>query len=231
MRQFAVEIQRVAHSAGLLAVQCSGPIPGFRPGQVALALSALPSQPFLRIPLYPFHVHSEGFEFALDQAAATETIDSAHPLTALSPGDSLNIVGPCGRGFDLGTRPGHLLMVAASPARLFSLIEDAVARRWSVSALSLRGALWPAVPEQLEVHRGALTPELVGWADLIALDSPDSIHLADQVSRLCPNKPRGFVQAVMDVPMPCGTGACQACWVESSPRRQMACVDMPVILY
>ncbi len=45
---------------------------------------------------------------------------------------------------------------------------------------------------------------------------------------LCPTRPADFVQALVVPPMPCGTGACRACWVELGERRQLACVDGPV---
>jgi dihydroorotate dehydrogenase electron transfer subunit len=42
------------------------------------------------------------------------------------------------------------------------------------------------------------------------------------------NPPPGFVQALLTPPMPCGVGACRACWVEVGTSRRLACVHGPV---
>ena len=231
MRQFAVEIVQVATSLGLFQVWCGGAVPAFQAGQAALVLSDLPSQPFLRVAVYPFHVQPEGFEFCLDLVPPGEETIPHHPLAGLRPGDKLDVVGPCGRGFDLGGRPANLLVVANSLARLFALVDDAIARRWAISLLSLNADSQPGVPKEVEVHRGALTVELADWADVIALDCSEPGSLVERIRQFRPDRPRGFVQALLSVPMPCGTGACQACRVEPSPRHQLACVDGPVMRY
>lgn len=225
MRQFTIRVAEVTMLRGLIQVRCVGSAPVFAPGQAGLALAHLPDQPFLRVALYPFCSQAAGFEFCID--AAHE--GAPHPYAALSPGDELDMLGPCGRGFELPPRLTRLLLVAASPGRLFSLIHLAVERRWAVTMLIPPDVAQPNLPEQVELQRGALTAELADWADLIALDVPKPEGLAREIRRLRPGRPRGFVQALADAPMPCGTGACQACWVETRQGRKLACVEGPVI--
>ncbi len=231
MRQFSVQVTQIAVSSGLLHIHCNGATPHFDPGQIGLALADVPSQPFLRVPLHPFHVHPESFEFCVDASPGPKAEVLAHPYATLRPGDILDVLGPCGRGFDLPSYPAHLLLVAASPARLFGLIHQAVDGRWAVAMLAPAEAPPPTLPEQLELHRGVLTGELVDWADLIILDVLGPGELVRQIRELRVGRPAGLIQALIDVPMPCGTGACQACWVESHPRRKLACVDGPVVQY
>jgi hypothetical protein len=225
MRQFTLDVTEVTVLPGLVQVRGEGSAPVFAPGQAGLALARLPAQPFLRLPLYPFRSQAEGFEFCLDTSQA----DAAHPYAALVPGDKLDVLGPVGCGFDLPARLARLLLMAVSPARLFSLIHLAVDRRLAVTMLIPPDAPRPSLPEQVELQRGALTAELANWADLIALDVPAPGALARQILELRPGRPTGLIQALASVPMPCGTGACQACWVEARHGRRLACVEGPVI--
>ena len=225
MRQFSLQVVRVARLPGGVAVRVTGEgeSPLFAPGQAALAFSRLPTQPFLRVPLYPFHSSAGGFEFCV--------AEDLHPYAALTPGDELDVVGPCGRGFDLPLRAGHLLVGATTPARVLALLDWALERGWAVAMWLPPGAPPPSVPEPVEVQRGQLSAELLDWADVVALDLPEPAHWAAEIRAGRPGRAAGFVQALVDVPMPCGTGACQACWVPagSGRGRKLACVDGPVI--
>jgi hypothetical protein len=223
MRQFTLRVVKVAQLAndGAVQVSCEGAAPLFAPGQAALAQSDLPGQPFLRVPLYPFHATAGGFEFGVP--------DARHPYAGLAPGDELNVLGPCGHGFDLPPRAGHLLVAAAGPARLLALLDWALERGWAVTLWQPPGAPPPSIPELVEVQRGELSAELLDWADMVAVDLPEPARWAAEIRAARPGRAAGFVQALVDVPMPCGTGACQACWVETGRGRKLACVEGPVI--
>ena len=43
--------------------------------------------------------------------------------------------------------------------------------------------------------------------------------------------PAGLIQALLTAPMPCGVGACQACWVETARGRQQVCQQGPVFIW
>lgn len=225
MRQFGLIVTSVARRSGGVQITCAGSAPIFAPGQAALAMSQLPAQPLLRLPLYPFHSSPSGLEFCV--------AEGEHPYGALHPGDELDVLGPCGRGFVLPERPGHLLLAADTVARLMSVLDWAVERGWSVALWLPPGAPPPGLlPELVEMHRQELSAELLGWADVVALDLPDPARRAAEIRAMLPGRAAGFVQALVPpaVPMPCGTGACQACWVPAGvgSRRRLACVDGPV---
>jgi len=229
MRQCVLQVTRVARMPGGIQVACEGTAPLFAPGQAALALSRLPDQPFLRVPLYPFHSTAGGFDFGIADDAHHY---AAHPYAVLSPGDELDVLGPVGRGFALPPRAGHLLAVAATPARLSALLDLALERGWAVTLwqppLAALGVPSVGMPEAVEVQRGELSAELLDWADVVALDLPEPARWAAEIRAARPGRAAGFIQALADMPMPCGTGACQACWVEVGHRRKLACVDGPV---
>jgi hypothetical protein len=214
---------RVARLRGGVQVMCAGAAPLFAPGQAALTHSRLPTQPFLRVPLYPFHSSAGGFEFCV--------AEGGHPYAALVPGDELDVLGPCGQGFHLPPRVGHLLLAAAAPLRLLALLDWALERGWAVAMWLPPGAPQPDLPEPVEVQRGELAAELLDWADVVALDLPEPARWAAEIRAARPGRAEGFVQALVDVPMPCGTGACQACWIDADGGRgrKLACVDGPVI--
>jgi len=242
VRQFTLSVAEIATSGGQIYVRCGGgPEVTVAPGQFYLASrrsserseeeAGIATQPFLRVPLYPFHTRDGGPGFF---------VDPAHPYAALEPGNTLDLVGPCGRGFSLPPRAAHLLLVADTLERLYSLARLALERHFSVTLLlpPPAGAPLPledprsdatgALPVEVEIQRGALTADLAAWADLIAADVPDPLTLAQQARLLRLSPPPGFVQALITPTMPCGVGACQACWVEIGHHRKRACVEGPV---
>ena len=228
MRQFTLSVAEIATSGGQIYVRCGGPELTAAPGQFYLASAGLATQPFLRVPLYPFHTQSGSPEFF---------VGPTHPYAALEPGDTLDLVGPCGRGFSLPPRAAHLLLVAGTLERLYSLARLALERHFSVTLLlpPPAGAPLPledprsdatgALPVEIEIQRGTLTADLAALADLVAVDVPDPFTFTDGIRRLRLHPPPGFVQALITPPMPCGVGACQACWVEIGHHRKRACVE------
>jgi hypothetical protein len=210
----------MATSAGQVHVRCRGPELNPAPGQFYLAAADAPGQPFLRQPIFPFFTREHGLEFC---------VAADHPFAMLEPGTTLDVIGPCGRGFDLPLRAAHLLVMCSAPTRLMSLLHYALERSLSVTVLLPLEALLPDLPLAVEIQRGAFSAELGAWADVIALDVPEPAALARAIRALCPTRPADFVQALITPPMPCGTGACAACWVETgAPHRQLACVAGPV---
>ncbi|MGH2521156.1 MAG: hypothetical protein ACRDH2_01525 [Anaerolineales bacterium] len=220
MRQTALSVAEVATVAGHVHVRCGGPLP-CAPGQFYLARAEAAAQPFLRIPIYPYTTRNESAEFY---------VEAGHPYAALAPGTPLDVIGPCGGGFDLPSRAAHLLVMVGSPCRLLPLIYAALERHFAVTALVASSVPLPDLPLAVEVlrERGPLTVELAAWADVVGLDLPDPFERAWQIRTLRQTRHAEFIQALLTPPMPCGTGACQACWVETGRGRKLACVDGPV---
>ena len=226
MRQFSLPVTEIKTLGRQILVRCKsdgGPAPVSAPGQVCLAHTDLPAQPFLRVPLYPFHRQPSSFEFL---------ISPAHPYASLEPGMALDLIGPGGHGFDLPARAAHLLLIAGSPERLLPLIHLALERQFAITFLIPERTPLPELPSAIEIQRGPLTAELVTWADLIALDVPNPWDTAREIRAFASAsmRPASFIQAFITPPLPCGVGACQACWVETQEThsRKLACVEGPV---
>lgn len=220
MRALSLTVTEMATSAGHLHVRCAGPELNPTPGQFYLAWAATPVQPFLRLPIFPYPLPGGGVEFC---------IASDHPYATLEPGQPLDVIGPCGHGFTWPVQATHLLVKCDWPTHFMGLIYRALDMRLNVTLLLPEAAPLPDLPLEVEIARGAFTAELADWADLVALESADPVVEAHTLRAFCPTRLAGYVQALLMPPMPCGTGACQACWVEAgSPRRRLACVDGPV---
>ena len=222
MRQFELTVSEVAAIGGAVRVTCAGPDPGAQPGQVCLAWSEGPTQPFLRVPLFVHGGATTHPQFFLPLG---------HPYARLAPADTIDLLGPIGRGFQLPKRGSHLLVIAGALERLLPLIEAALEGGLAVTALTPRSA--DLLPSDVEIHRGPLTAELAEWADLVALDVADPRARAQHIRALAPQRGPEYIQALVPPPLPCGTGACQACWVElTQPHlRKLACVDGPVFYF
>src|SRR6185436_7615652 len=107
------------------------------------------------------------------------------------------------------------------------VITAALATGLSVAVLAPRGA--DLLPAAVEIQRGPVSEDLARWADVVVLDVADPHARADHIRTLAPGRGRDFVQALMPTPLPCGVGACQACWVQTGHTRRLACVDGPVL--
>ena len=220
MRQFLLTVAEIATSSGQVHVRCSRePAGTTAPGQFHLVRVEGSPQSFVRLPIFPYPGPRDELEFSIDQAS---------PLASLEPGMLLDLIGPCGRGFVFHPRAAHLLLIAASVERLLPLMHFALASRRAVTLLLSSASPLPEVPSDVEIQRGPLTADLATWADLIALDVPDPAPCAREARAMCPARPADFVQALITPPMPCGAGACLACWLERDGRRRLACVDGPV---
>jgi dihydroorotate dehydrogenase electron transfer subunit len=220
MRLFTARVTEVSTFGRQRLVRCAAAGYGApAPGQVCHARAEAAAQPFLRFPLHLRPDPPGGFDFLLDPE---------HPLAAVEPGAALDLLGPGGRGFNLPPKAAHLLLAAASLQRLHPLLQHALARRLALTLLWPDDEPLPPLPPAVEIQRGGLNAELARWADVVAADVPDPEAWARAAHDLRPGQARGFVQAVLEPLMPCGVGACQACWVELDHGRALACVQGPV---
>jgi len=222
VRQFELRVVEVAAYGGSVRVECDGAHPGATAGQVCLALAQLPNQPDLRVPLYFLPARAQRASFY---------VPAAHAYARLAPGDRLDLIGPAGRGFRLPAAGGRLLVIASSLDRLAALVEAALGRGLAVTVLTPRSA--ELLPPAVEIHRGPLSAELALWADVVALDVADPAARAARLRELAPSRGPDYVQALATLPLPCGVGACQACWVHlpHANARKLACIEGPVFTY
>lgn len=146
-------------------------------------------------------------------------------------GSSLILHGPQGHGFHLPASAHRLAIAVVSDtaARVAPLARLAHDRKLEVALFT--DAPMPALPVSVEAYPLAALPDVLRWADLLALDLPlyrlkelRSLLALRQHDRLpCP------AQALLITPMPClGLAECAACAVPSRNGQLLACLDGPV---
>lgn len=177
-------------------------------------------------------------------------------LAAQPVGARLDLYGPVGAGFAVEGRVGNLLLAGAGPALpgLFFLARALAPRAANVVLLAAGapGSLPPPyiLPPEVEYQTSAdgdegllallgaggrapvpaLSGSPVAWADLIclALSAPLVAGAAEAVRAGRMRWARGFAQAAVAGPMPCGLGVCLACPVETRDGARLRCKEGPV---
>ncbi len=167
-------------------------------------------------------------------------------LAQRRPGDRIFAWGPLGKGYSVRRSAGHLLLLAGGigVSPLVWLAEQEVARGRHVTLIQgARSAdgLFPAhlLPPEVEVvvatedgsagERGLVTdlaPDYLSWADQVFACGPDAMFgaLAESMRRSGSRKP---VQVLLEQVMPCGTGICYGCAVETRRGVRLICKDGP----
>jgi hypothetical protein len=145
------------------------------------------------------------------------------PGPAWLPGSEVQLLGPLGKAFSPPALAHKWLMISVGyhPERLLPLLELGRAQSASMAFWSQnRLAALPA-----DVERPVELNEVVAWADFVAIEIPGldwpeefkSLHT--QLLQLG----SGIIQALVDLPTPCGLGGCQACAVPQDKSWSLAC--------
>jgi hypothetical protein len=172
---------------------------------------------------------------ALYRASAESEADgflSAPPIPGeWEPGSPLRLRGPLGQGFRLPTQVRRLALAALGETaeRLLPLVEPPPGQKRDVALVS--NAALPSLPTSVEIHPLHSLPEVLSWADFLALDLPlealpglrTVLGMGTGQGLPCP------AQALVLSPMPCaGLGECGACAVPARGGWKLACLDGPV---
>ncbi len=172
---------------------------------------------------------------AVFRAAGNEAASGflAAPPIPLSwePGSPLMLRGPLGKGFNLPAYVKRLALVAMGETaeRLLPLAEPGPGQNRDIALVS--EAPLPSLLASIEIHSLKTLPEVLAWADFLALDLPlEALPGLRAVLGLeagrnlpCPS------QALILAPMPCaGLAECGACAVPARRGWKLACADGPV---
>jgi len=198
------------------------------------------------------------FPAAIDANGFAAMLPPRHAATRLLPGATVNMLGPLGQGFRLGDATRLLLVAeAAFLPPLLPLLEAVPAVALVIEAptraqLPPPDRFPPAVELTLVTCDGSagylgplestdpapanlerVTPrlvELIAWAECAcfacASDRYPALAALVRAARIQPAP--DFAQALVQVPMPCGVGACEVCRINTRAGEKHACTDGPV---
>lgn len=215
-----------------------------RPGHYALARCAPPesADPLLRRPIFLADADPAA---GLVRLLVAPTERGTAWLAARPVGERLDLFGPLGTVFSLDGRTRNLLLAGVGPAlpALIFLARVAAARGLSIVLLAAAdhpGLLPPSylLPTDVEYQSSAdgeaglidLLGAPLAWADQLCAALPEGLipPAANLVRSARLRWERGFAQAAVAGPMPCGTGACQTCLIETRDGLRARCKDGPV---
>jgi dihydroorotate dehydrogenase electron transfer subunit len=213
------------------------------PGQFVMALRDASCDPYLRVALPLHQIGRVTITLLLDQREAEQA-----RLAEKEIGESIDLLGPLGHGFEIASGTQRLLLIAqgAGIVPLVGLAERALAtgRQVALVALADRAErLYPAelLARNIEYHgrvhemrgTGALPSalaELLTWADQICAAGSEGLYaeLRNVLAQRPARSRSGAVQVWRPGRIGCGMGLCQACAFETKRGIKRACSDGPV---
>ncbi len=148
---------------------------------------------------------------------------------AWTPGTSLHLRGPLGRGFSLPSTIRRLALLAwdDTPARLLALLPSALKQGAAVTLVCESAPR--DLSAEVEVQPMKALDEVLAWADFLAVDA-ERESLPGLKERLGGrSQPSVEAQVLVRTAMPCGALAeCGVCAVRVRNGWRMACKDGPV---
>jgi dihydroorotate dehydrogenase electron transfer subunit len=212
-----------------------------RPGQFVHIRTTSAYDPLLRRPMSIYLVHDDGVSILVrDVGRGSEMISGA------APGESLDVMGPLGKPFELRDGERRLLMVGGGygVAPLLGLARDGLDDSREVVLLvgaATRALVFPTerVPDGIQYRPATMDGSLghQGFVtELIAehLDHTDCVYacgptaMLEAVHRACDTRPDVRVEVSMEQQMGCAMGVCLGCVIPTSSGYQRVCRDGPV---
>lgn len=217
-----------------------------RPGQYIFARCGDTQDPYLRRPMSIHRIGAEGDGGVPAHLAILYGVSGSGTglLARMGPGQLLDVMGPLGNGFTILPESRRFLLVGggvgASPLVGMAMSLLAEGREVVLAeGAGTQAALFPDayLPPGLERHiitvdgsRGRkglvtdLVAERVTWADQVFCCGPFAMYAP--LARLLASLPvRRPVQCLVDAPIACGVGACDACTIETRHGPRWACTD------
>lgn len=223
-----------------------------RPGQFAMLRVADGLDPLLRRPLSVHRVGGRRLDSASDGRPSEVAFlyevrgRGTALLSQRQPGETVDVIGPLGRGFAVQRGAQNLLLVGGGigVAPLVMLAEAALRRGRSVTLLlgaATAARLYPEalLPPEVELaiatedgsagRQGLVTdllPDYADWADQVFACGPEGMYfgMARRVPDLARRK---SVQVLLEARMGCGMGVCLGCAVETRRGYRLCCRDGP----
>lgn len=198
-----------------------------RPGQFALARDATTHDPYLRRTLW---------FYSIDGGRVAFTLSAHDPIASRARnGDIIDLLAPMGHAIEFGTNVRRVLFIGegTQTVKLIAAAHDAIAHHREVVLACVNPNNFPIhllSPEVEFRSEESLNAELITWADAIIASGSSELYqtLADKIRTTRYLLEPGFARVFIDMPMPCGTGECGACSVDTARGVRFACVDGPV---
>jgi len=168
-------------------------------------------------------------------------------LARRQPGDTIDLFGPLGNGFEVNPASTNLLLVAGGigMAPLYFLANEAAEQKKQITLLlgaQTKSRLYPAylLPPGITVvnstedgtagHKGMvneLLPRYAAEADQICACGPAAMYhdMATKYRQSLKDKP---VQVSLEMRMGCGLGICYGCTIRTKRGLQQVCQHGPV---
>jgi len=213
-----------------------------QPGQFVMVRSGEDHDPLLRRPLSIHRVGESGALGLLFEVVGQGT----GWLAQRKAGESVDLLGPLGRGFEIHSQKLLLVAGGVGIAPLIFLAERTATDGRHVTLLSGSQTASTVYPQHLLPpyikpitvtedgsmgQRGLVTDLLIGTAafhreaEQIIACGPISMYQA--ISQL-PGLEGGSVQVSMEARMGCGFGGCTGCAIETRRGPKLVCRDGPV---
>jgi dihydroorotate dehydrogenase electron transfer subunit len=214
------------------------------PGQFLFAQSG---GSYLRRALFPRITGPEQLAFTLRPTPDPGLVW----LNARAVGETIDVIGPLGRGFPLPETVSNLLLITDGQniSALLGLIDRALASNKAVTMMQVAGhnaAILPAGLLSPAVELLTITndpyfrqlatqlQEALLWTDMVGASGSPPLYrfLKNYVSHHRPGQGAAFLYGIAPTSMfVCGLGLCGSCTVNSVTRSdlQLACLDGPVL--
>lgn len=152
------------------------------------------------------------------------------------PGCRVSFRGPLGHGFQLPALLRRIIMIGFDddPSRLMPLIQSCLKLKADIvlsGEFLSNPEICKDIPPQIELANSDQWPDLLKWADMVAMDIPIQKwqQLCDFTSRYDTLINPMNIQILIHTSMPCGGIAeCGVCAVSTKRGYKMACADGPV---
>lgn len=198
-----------------------------RIGQFALARDPSTLDPYLRRTLWLYEIRDGRVSFIIN----------AHDPLAQSAraGDTLDLLAPLGHALTFEPSAKHILLLGQG-SRITPLVviaHEAVKLGCEVVVVT-RGENFPSqllAPEIELRNEESFDAELIAWADAIVASGTADFYrdLGTAIRAVRLRMPPGFARVWLEMPMPCGTGICYACAMDTPRGIKLACVDGPAL--
>ncbi|GEM_PF-620249 len=224
--------------ARLLYLDCPSLRAGARPGQFILIRQGASYDPYLRFALPLHRLTEQGAALYFRPASPALAWLAAQPI-----GEALDVLGPCGRGFDLPAQVQEIGLIAQGMgiAPLLSILDAARGPAQLILATPTAGQVYPKellprhveyIPcvghEQGEALRAAIV-QTSRWAAKLYVAGPTALYRqarqALETTHLTFRA--GQAEVWWESEIGCGLGACQACVIETRRGPKRVCVDGP----